>query len=309
MTPTERDYFIYISTTPERARWGVEVLGCGFAKVNYNTPYPVPGHPSDHDFDFENGRTLQALQILFIAQGSGWLKMGSRKRQRVAAGTLVFLPPGIWHSYKPDPKTGWTEHWVEMDGWIVRRLIDDGVISTRQCVFHGMHDAGILELFEKLHSMLRGKHQYAVPELANTAHRLLGLCAELQHAGKIPSRISALVRRAEEHLAAHSVEYVDLEALAKRLGVGYSYFRRVFREQTGLSPWQYILRCRLARARRLLGSGNETLAAVAETCGFGSAFHLSAAFKKNHGISPDTWRKKITLESQRGRLRSNDMPG
>lgn len=297
MTPTRNDYFVYISTTPERARWGVEILGCGFTKVDHDTPYPAPGHPSDHDFDFEKGRTLQALQVLFIAQGSGWLKLASKKRQRIAAGSVVFLLPGVWHSYKPDPKTGWTEHWMEVDGWVVRRLIEDGVISIRQCVLQGVGEIGVVELFDKLHSLLRGRHQYTVPELANAAHKLLGLCTELQNTGEIPSRISALVRRAEEHLAAQSMENVDLEALARRLGVGYSYFRRIFREQTGLSPWQYLLRSRLARARRLLSSGNETLASVAETSGFGSAFHLSAAFKKAHGISPDAWRKQTMVVS------------
>jgi hypothetical protein len=67
MTPRNGDYFVYVSTTPERARWGVEVLESGFAKIAPHQPYPAPGHPSDHHFDFKNGRILQALQILFVA--------------------------------------------------------------------------------------------------------------------------------------------------------------------------------------------------------------------------------------------------
>lgn len=293
MTPPKSDYFVYISTTPERARWGVEVLGSGFAKIALHQPYPAPGHPSDHHFDFKNGRTLQALQILFVAEGSGWLQMESRQRQRISAESVVFLLPGVWHSYRPDPKTGWEEHWVELDGWVVRRLIEEGVVNNRQCVFQGVESSGIAELFEKLHALLTGRRQYTVPELANTAHELLGLCAELPSAAKNPSRIAGLVRRAEEHLVEHQSENVDLEALARKLGVGYSYFRRIFREQTGLSPWQYLLRSRLARARRIMTSSEETLASIAETAGFASAFHLSSAFKKVHGVSPDAWRKQI----------------
>jgi len=292
MTPIKSDYFVYISTTPERARWGVELLGFGFAKIAHHQPYPAPGHPSDHHFDFEKGRSLQALQILFVAEGSGWLQTESRQRQRISAESVVFLLPGVWHSYRPDPKTGWKEHWVELDGWVVRRLIEEGVINSRQCVFQSVESSGVAELFEKLHSLLTGRRQYTVPELANTAHELLGVCAELPNAAKTPSRIAGVVRRAEEHLAEHQSENVDLEALARKLGVGYSYFRRIFREQTGLSPWQYLLRSRLARARRLMTSGEETLASIAETAGFGSAFHLSSAFKKAHGVSPDIWRKQ-----------------
>jgi hypothetical protein len=177
MTPPKSDYFVYVSTTPERARWGVEVLGCGFARVAPRQPYPEQEHPSDHYFDFKNGRTLQALQILFIAEGSGWFQTESRQRQRISAESLVFLLPGVWHSYRPDPKTGWEEHWVELDGWVVRRLIEEGVINIRQCVFQGVESSGIAELFKKLHALLTGRRQYTVPELANTAHELLGVSA------------------------------------------------------------------------------------------------------------------------------------
>jgi AraC-like DNA-binding protein len=292
MTQSKSDYFVYISTTPERARWGVEVLGSGFAMITPRQEYPSPGHPSDHHFDFKKGRTLQALQILFIAEGSGWLQTESRQRQRISAESVVFLLPGVWHRYRPDPNNGWKEHWVELDGWVVRRLIEEGVINSRQCVFQSVESSGVAELFKKLHALLTGRRQYTVPELANTAHELLGLCTELPNAAKTPSRITGLVRRAEEHLVEHQSENVNLEALAKKLGVGYSYFRRIFREQTGLSPWQYLLRSRLARARRIMTSGEETLASIAETAGFGSAFHLSSAFKKAHGVSPEIWRKQ-----------------
>lgn len=293
MTPPKGNYFSYISTTPERARWGVEVLGCGFTRSAPGEAYPPPGHPADHHFDFKKGRTLQALQILFVAEGGGWVQTATREHQRISAESVFILLPGEWHRYRPDPKTGWSEHWVELDGWVVRSLIEEGVINSRQCVFQGIEGTGIAGLFHKLNALLSNRRPYTVPELANAAHELLGHCAELPSAGKIPSRIAGAVRRAEEHLVEHLGENVDLEALARKLGLGYSYFRRVFREQTGLSPWQYLLRSRLARAQRIMAAGDETLAAIAESAGFGSAFHLSAAFKKVHGVSPDIWRRKF----------------
>jgi len=284
---------MYFSSTPERGRWGVEVLGCGFAKIAPGQAYPPPGHPAHHHFDYKNGRTLEALQILLVPEGGGWLETSSRGRQKILAGSVVFLMPGEWHRYRPDRKTGWSEHWVELDGWVVRSLIEGGVLTARQCLFQKLATAGMEEHFEMLHPLVSGRRSYAVSELAHIAHRLLGHYAELPNAGKAQSRLLALVRRAENQLSAPHGAKVDLEALARKLGVGYSYFRRVFREQTGLSPWQYLLNARLARAKRLLASSEETLAAVAEATGFGSAFHFSAAFKKAHRLSPSTWRKQI----------------
>lgn len=299
MTPIPEDYFVYIPGTPERARWGVEIRGCGRASFSPKQAYPAKGHPLDHHFDYKKGRTLQALQILFVAEGRGWLETASRGRQRVSAGSVFFLLPGEWHRYRPDPKTGWVEYWVELNGWVARGLIEEGILDARQCVFHDAGATEIEALFEKLHAMLAGRQGYSVPELASTAHRLLGICSELPCAGGSQSKASGLVRRAEEYLAAHHGETVDLAALSRKLGVGYSYFRRVFREQTGLSPWQYLLRSRLARARRIMASSDETLAAIAETAGFSSAFHLSAAFKKAYGLSPAAWRNQLSSAPER----------
>jgi AraC-like DNA-binding protein len=229
---------------------------------------------------------------LYLAEGGGQLQMESRRHQRLSAGSVVFLLPGVWHRYRPDPPTGWTEYWVELDGWVVRQLIKEGILSERQCVFHNVGDTGIAELLEKLHALLAGNRECSVPELANAAHKLLGICSELPSSGGPRSRAALAVRRAEEHLDEHHRESIDLEALAKQVGMGYSSFRRVFRDQIGISPWQYLLRSRLAHARRLLASTDETMASIAEIVGFGSAFHFSSAFKKAYGVSPDNWRKK-----------------
>jgi AraC-like DNA-binding protein len=87
---------------------------------------------------------------------------------------------------------------------------------------------------------------------------------------------------------------VNVEALARRLGVAYSHFRREFKGHTGFAPWQYVLHLRLSRARRMLAAGDATLDEIAARLGFSSAFHFSATFKQSCGVSPDVWRKRLS---------------
>lgn len=66
-----------------------------------------------------------------------------------------------------------------------------------------------------------------------------------------PQSASA-IQKATEQLQADLVANLQLPALARELGVSYSWLRRAFAKHTGLSPHQYQLELRLARARDLL---------------------------------------------------------
>ena len=297
MPHNPKNYFRYIPETPESTRWGVEVRGCGFAKIPAHSEYPPAGHPPDHRFDFKKGRVLQSLQILCIAEGNGVLKTSSCRRQRLSAGAVMLLLPGEWHTYRPDPTTGWAEHWIELGGAIPRQLLRDGVFQANRCVFPEGAASGIESVFQKIHPMLDGRRDASVPELSAQAFQLLTLCSELPTSSATRANVVEKVRRAERCLSnLPNDEPPDLPRLAKELGWGYSYFRRVFREQTGLSPWQYHLQARLSQACRLLASSDDTLQGIAETTGFASAFHLSNAFKKAYGESPGRWRTRSRLQ-------------
>ena len=101
-----------------------------------------------------------------------------------------------------------------------------------------------------------------------------------------------MVLRAGHYLAEYHAEALDMREVASRLGVSYSSFPRSFVRETGLSPWQYVMRLRIERARRLLSSGDAKLEDIALRIGFSSAFHLSTAFRQAEGIAPSVWRKK-----------------
>lgn len=290
MTPEKKDYFAYLPRTPERARWGVEVLGVGRASIPARVAYPPKGHPADHVFDVNKGRTLHALQILCLTAGEGIFESVSAGCHKIAAGAVLILFPDEWHTYRPVFETGWTEHWIELDGMVPRELIRGGVLQRQRCVLRGAAESGIEAAFDELHSLLDGRRQAGVPELSSVAYRLLALSAELPGIDAQRSMTVDKVRRAERVLSATGGAPPDLPALARELGWGYSYFRRVFKEQTGLPPWQYHLQSRLAQARRWIASADLTLDEVAERTGFASAYHLSNAFKKAFGESPAAWR-------------------
>ncbi|MGP3774951.1 cupin domain-containing protein [Streptomyces sp. SDT5-1] len=79
--------------------------------------------------------------------------------------------------------------------------------------------------------------------------------------------------------------------LAERAGVSRAALARRFTELVGEPPMTYLTGWRLALAADLLREGEATVAAIARRVGYGSAFALSTAFKREYGVSPQEYRK------------------
>lgn len=303
MTERSRDYFRYFISTPEGATWGLDVTAAGWSGIAPGSAYPAARHPADHHFEWEHGRVLAALQILFVGRGRGVFESRTVGPCEVGAGDAFCLVPGEWHRYRPDPERGWEESWVELQGPLVDRLIAAGVIAVGEPVRRGVVAAGLDEALEALHVCARQGAPGFDPARAAAGFGVLAAWAQAGRMHPPRTRLARAVVEAERHLAEHHHEPVNVEALARRLGVAYSHFRRAFREHTGFAPWQYVLHLRLTRARRLLAAGDATLDDLAAQLGFSSAFHLSAAFKRRFGVSPVRWREKLHAGTSASRRR------
>jgi AraC-like DNA-binding protein len=306
MPTTAPDYFHYLPASPELAHWGLGVTAAGVARIAPGAPYPARNHPNDHYFAWSRGRRLDAFQIILITAGRGVFETRETGPVEVETGTAFMLFPKVWHRYRPEAKTGWEEKWTEFRGPVVETLRRSGVLNPSSPIRKGAIAAGLETAIDAVHARVRHAQRPGFdPELSA---RMLGALAVWQACGRATPARSRLVRavaEAERHLAEHLNEPVNIETLARRLGVAYSHFRRAFKLHTGFAPWQYVLQQRLDRARRLLSAGDSTLEDIAGRLGFSSAFHLSAAFKQAFGTAPDKWRRQFAATPLRSPSRKH----
>lgn len=97
------------------------------------------------------------------------------------------------------------------------------------------------------------------------------------------------------------VEYIDsnlsqnlgLAELATIIRVSPPHFGRLFKQSVGVSPYQYVLKCRIQRAKKLLAEGKLTLGQISTTLGFYDQSHFSKAFRKAVGVTPRQYQKHI----------------
>jgi len=84
---------------------------------------------------------------------------------------------------------------------------------------------------------------------------------------------------------------LSLEDVAHRAGQSVRTLNRRFREQTGTTPLQWLLRARVRRAQRLLETTAHPVERLAEEAGFGSATALRTHFRRVVGVSPLGYRR------------------
>lgn len=115
---------------------------------------------------------------------------------------------------------------------------------------------------------------------------------ELAPGTSIMDAQNALAQRAVRLLEENCGCGESLEELSKQLGCTSRHLRRVFMDEYGVSPVEYLQTCRLLLAKRLLTDTDLSILDIAMSSGFGSLRRFNDLFKKQYGLVPTELRKK-----------------
>ena len=285
----------YFPISAAQSSWGLYITCAGHGRSEPNAVFPSHAHPDQYFFSWKVGRILREWQIILICDGEGTVEFKNR-RCRVHKGSLMVLPPGCWHRYRPNPKTGWTTLWIGFGGELAARILGGAGFGP---------DGEVRDIEEarRLHQLFAGTVSYildnghtAVYSAAARIHMLVAAIIEDCPSDKEQSANADLVRRAQTFISENSAGIVDFASLAESLGIDYRSFRYLFKKETGFSPLQYQLAVRLTRAKNLLRSSDIPVAEIGSTLGFNSTWYFSRFFRQQTGMPPITYRKKHTGE-------------
>lgn len=96
----------------------------------------------------------------------------------------------------------------------------------------------------------------------------------------------AVCRYIEDHLE----HPLHLAGLAAVVGLGPERFRHTFRAALGESPYRYVLRRRIDRARDMLRASSLPITVIAHRLGFADHSHLTSTFRRETGVTPSRFR-------------------
>jgi AraC-like DNA-binding protein len=292
MIRTKYSVFNYLTTVDLDKIWGIYVTGSGYANLPPQTPYPPTKHPDAFMFDWHQGRILQEFQIIYITRGKGIFESKEVGKEHVEEGTIFLLFPGVWHRYKPSPKTGWTEHWISFNGIQPRRLRKFNIISPDRAVLKIGLDERIIKLYKQILEHIESESIGFKETIAALTNQILAQVNAIDKSINLNgNEIKTTLQKAEVYMIDRLDQQINFDALSHELGVGYSWFRKTFHDYTGFSPKQYFLKLKLEKAKELLLNTPLSIKEISVMTGFESQYYFSKFFKKRIGVSPIQLRK------------------
>ena len=289
------EHFKYLQVSPRDKSWGLAVTTAGFQHVHPGETYPLSSHPDGYNFPENKRRVLNEYQLVYITRGSGYFESASCSRTRIEEGMMFMLFPGEWHTFAPDPATGWDDHWVGFNGSFIDEKISNGFFTFKNCVFRVGIDERIINTYHEILDIISDERKGFQQMVAGLTLSLIGRVyyEDINHSIG-DSYIMRIIKQAKVIMKEDMSGNKSLESIANSLGISYSLFRRDFKKNCGISPGQYRLELKLAKAKELLYSTNLSIAEISNILYFENIGQFSTFFKKKVGVPPLEFRKRAS---------------
>lgn len=230
--------------------------------------------------------------VTYTLSGQGAFRIGEQA-YRCGEGDVMILSPGTPHDYMTLPGHVWEFHWAHVlppKYWVsAMRIPADRQIHIANPYIQGRIDHS----FRDLHRDQYFESSYRNLLCLNALGTILVFIASADEENRDGQKTDLRVETVISYLSEHLSEPLKLSVLAESVNLSVSRLSHLFKEHTGYSIIEMLLKIRLQRAANLLQYSGDSVEQIGESVGFSSIHYFSSAFKKRFGVSPSLYRKEM----------------
>jgi AraC-like DNA-binding protein len=246
----------------------------------------------------------ETVEICYLVRGTRLFVVEGRNHELRGGDVLVTLPD-VMHSTAGLPSESCILCWINIhlpkpDQSLLSLPASEGDSLVRALLglprLHFPGNLAIKAAFDRLLSL----HGRADDELQRPRMRqaILELLLEViqcsrEDAPEVPQFMTDVTRLIQAQPEAD----FRLEELARRAGYSLSRFKVRFKQETGMSPRQFILRTKIEAACRRLLASNESISKIAHDLGFPTSQYFATVFHRFEGVSPKVYRQNLANSS------------
>jgi AraC-like DNA-binding protein len=233
--------------------------------------------------------THPSWEIVYYLEGKIGCRVGDRV-QDVWPGVLLVIPPRVSHGEVA--REPWACHFLHLD-----RGLPEGWPSV-------VHE-GAREKLGHIVGALVEEWRTGDPERETMLELLLAqldIVLRRSLTRRPPTAAEAQVQALERLLEERSGQNLAMPDLAREVGVSYSHLRAQFVRLRGLTPMQRLHQIRCRQAIDMIRNSDLNLEAIADTCGYASASHMSHHLLRATGRRPGAFRAAGVIQERATRV-------
>ncbi|MBQ9322352.1 MAG: helix-turn-helix transcriptional regulator, partial [Eubacterium sp.] len=117
---------------------------------------------------------------------------------------------------------------------------------------------------------------------------------------------SAMIMDIRQYLDENYMNDLSLQSISNEFHISTYYLAHIFKEETGYSPMNYIIRRRIGEAQSLLITTRRSITDIASQVGFSNPNNFNIQFQKQVGLSPRAYRKTYTTPGLADQTKKDD---
>jgi len=250
-----------------------------------------------HDHDY--------AELAYVLSGTGkYLVEGTE--YDVKAGDLLICNPGVKHTHIiTNPKEPTIEFISGFTDFHFKNMAPNSIeLPDHSYILHTSSELK-QELFKHCYAMIAEKESNHAGRYfmfkTHLMQMLLLVLREITEVDKSDQKgcnfetynKNYAVNRIIHYLNENYEHKISLEQIAHNMYLSPVYISKIFKEETGESPINYLIKIRLEKAQDILRSGDGgSIKNIANRVGYDDVYHFSKLFKKYYGISPLYYKKK-----------------
>lgn len=107
-----------------------------------------------------------------------------------------------------------------------------------------------------------------------------------------------ILKNVIQYINDHITEKIEIQQLTEMTKWSHHHFIRIFTKYINQTPYQYILKKKIEKARAIICETDISLSSIAIDLGFSSYSNFCNAFKKETGKTPEMYRKLYYIKNQ-----------
>lgn len=262
----------------------------GFTEVSLSQYGRYSGDADSPPLPFLNENTV----ITYVTGGAGTIKLGSVVHP-IEPGMIVVLFPGQCVNCTAMEGSQISAMWAEMSGDSLPTVLLRAGLTQQKPTLIPTVPADQSEFAAAFAALTDPDQQYSSLRATGMAMELLDCLLR-----ETPRPCQPKIANLQRYYVDKSIRFIkrkypqdiSVEDIAEYCGLNRSYLGKLFRDATGMTTQEYLIRHRMSIACSYLERAAAPIATIARSVGYPNQLHFSRAFHKVFGIPPREWQKR-----------------